>query len=566
MKKKLIFIFIIIIIFGALFIIERAFNKNEKDLDENVSNNNVSIDFIEESTESIIKQIEEDIKAQNKEIIIVNTVEEMKKADFKLGDFVETRGYYEEDDNGAAVYQIVEKNENSIGEDLNNGLEAKIIVKNKVNVHQLGAKGDGTTDDTSAIQKALDCGDVYIEFLKDRIYKVTELNLEEGNKILGNGATLKRPNLKSDEYRYSDGDIKWSRLMSFNYFNENGGNSKDTSINGLIFDGSAFEMWKEEDEYKYQQASLLIVLADSENQKEIHANINIDNCKFINNYSDGIHIVQNINAKIENCVSQDCFRGGLVITGGDSNIECNNMKCISNRVNDGVDVEIDSEGYDGSEKSYIQITNMEIDDDFDIAVVDGSKFVGDNIVMTKDTGSFNLENYDSEIYLKNSKLYSNGKTCYFEKANTTLENVEFYAASDIDEEIQLLTLYDYGEGNTENNFKIKNCKFYGLSDRRYMISGIGGAVINGRIEVEGCYFNPDINQYGIGGNIGPASFQVREISVKNCVFDNCGYVCNVVKTKYIESSKWIISNIQITNEENKGILKDWGKDAIIEYN
>ena len=129
----------------------------------------------------------------------------------------------------------------------------------------------------------------------------------------------------------------------------------------------------------------------------------------------------------------------------------------------------------------------------------------------------------------------------------------------------IMKLIDLGQGNTENYFEINNCKFYGLKDRKYLISGIGGAIINGNMQVVGCYFNPDINQYAIGGNVGPTSFQVREIQVQDCTFDNCGYVCNIVKTQYIDSSKWIISNMKITNEQNKGIFKEWGKEAIIEY-
>lgn len=439
------------------------------------------------------------------------------------------------------------------------------VIKNKINVEQFGAKGDGITDDTEAIQKAFDQGECYIEFSKGKTYKVTELELREGNKILGNGATLKRANLKSANYKYTDEQIYWNRIILFYYYEGNGGNSKNTLIDNLTFDGSAFEMWNESDGYKYQQASLLLVLAESENNKEIHANINITNCKFINNYSDGIHIAQNVNAKINNCTSQDCFRGGLVVTGGASNVECNNMKCISTKVNDGVDIEIDTDGYNGTKKSNITINNMQIDDDFDVAVVEGSKFIGNNITMTKDTGSFNLENFNSEIEIKNSKFYSDGKSCYFAKANTKLENVQFYAASDIKEDTQLLELIDLGNENTENYFEIKDCKFYGLKDRKYMISGIGGAIINGKIQVIGCYFDPNINEYAIGGKVGMTDFQVREILVKNCTFDNIGYSCCVVKTKYIDSSKWTISNMKVTNNQNKGVFNDWGKEAIIQY-
>lgn len=94
-------------------------------------------------------------------IIHVDNVQDMKKGDFSAGNLAITHKYYSDQDDGGAEYEIVASKTIDDGGSsitLDNGLQAKLLRQGTVSVKQFGARGDGTTDDSKAIQAAVNAG------------------------------------------------------------------------------------------------------------------------------------------------------------------------------------------------------------------------------------------------------------------------------------------------------------------------------------------------------------------------------------------------------------------------
>ena len=121
------------------------------------------------------------------------------------GSYAQTTGYYSNNDGGGAIYHITSSTPAGYYETLDNGLYAEIVIlNNTVNAASYGIKGDGTYDDATAIQAAIDdaCnyiqlkgsatdsfgGPIRVELPDKKMYIKTQLTCNQSLSIHGGGA------------------------------------------------------------------------------------------------------------------------------------------------------------------------------------------------------------------------------------------------------------------------------------------------------------------------------------------------------------------------------------------
>lgn len=139
-----------------------------------------------------------------KAIRYYDTVADMKSdTTLKNGMYAKTKGYYSVNDGGGSEYHITSTESlTEYYETLNNNLYANLIIKDKVNVKQFGAKGNGDNDDTNSIQN---CINIYNNiFIPKGTYLINNLSINKDNvKIYGenkNNTTLLNINEDSNAF------------------------------------------------------------------------------------------------------------------------------------------------------------------------------------------------------------------------------------------------------------------------------------------------------------------------------------------------------------------------------
>ncbi len=283
-------------------------------------------------------------------------------------------------------------------------------------IKDFGATGNGITDDTNAIQNAINTvyekGGGVIVF-PPGIYVVKSVTLKDNIVYQGYGATIKRP-ARQD---------KWTRTFTTDYKGK--ANSKPLIIKGFTFDGNSQNQGAYRN-YELEQAHLIFLVGDPKFPGKLQAVV--EDCNFKNGVADGISVYTNVDVKIKNIEASDVFRGGFVLTGGNSSVDVSNLTTKSQVDQTGIDIEVDGKGYGNTLKVDVKMENLNlIDGDFDIAVAEGSKVVGTNIFSES---PFYLFALNSTVKLTHSKFKVGAADGYSNRIlfphDVTFEDCEFY--------------------------------------------------------------------------------------------------------------------------------------------
>lgn len=256
-----------------------------------------------------------------------------------------------------------------------------------------GALGNGVADDTAAIQAAVNAaapgrGTVLIP---PGTYIVTSITLAAGITIEGYGATLKRPPNQG----------KWLRTLDAPQTGPGSFSSDSDSplltVRGLTIDGNSANQGSYRG-LELEHAHLIFLAANP--AKAGRLRVCLEDLVLRNSVADGVHAFNNVDLQVVNCRADDCFRGGLNVTGGYTVVQVQNLITTGRVDRTGIDVEIEhATGFGGSTTVDITLNGLILDGDFDVAVYEGSRVVATEVVSG--TG-FSLYAEDSMVRISDS--------------------------------------------------------------------------------------------------------------------------------------------------------------------
>lgn len=488
----------------------------------------------------------------NKRVIFMDTVAKMKESILQVGDVIQTLGFYEINDGGAAIYKIrepkVDDNENSgLLHFTVNNLVAEIIAKETLNIKQLGAKDN---EDCTNVFKSLSKFKGIKIFLPKATYYLSDIiDLEninlEGNdtKIIAKSQATEREHLihftgvtklKNISFiqncntsmcyfgNTQDSVIERCRFI-VNKFKCNGYVDLYTNNNNIVFKNCYFDCYSVVNGVAHGGG----IWVREYNANKTSKNITFENCEIKHYSKDETIAVWNWNGKVENVTIDNNYIHDYE--------DCPSPHFITIAIDTGklINSRIERKGKSCSASDHISIVKSIFDNVVYKPTIQNCKFDLDTPLYTAIFNGGSIVK-NCEVINKNKCKVNSGSELIFEGCNFTLEKFNLNSSKFNNCTFKMTNnkpAISQDSAICQGGLTLTNCKFYDFIFGAFFLQII---YANSKVILDNVKFiNPNIDKLNQFIN----SSVEYEQHINNC---------DVYKNVYMPKAKGYLINCRLS--------------------
>lgn len=320
-----------------------------------------------------------------------------------------------------------------------------------------------TDPDTERIQAAIDdasaAGGGTVVLAPGGSYTITSLDLPAGIILELNGSTLTLAGSQPNFTRMiTTQNVLWDQSYD----------SPLTVIRNGVLNGNRANQGTYTG-YELEQQAPIFLSADTTSAGRLR--VLLFNLVVEESTGDGVHVRNNVAVQMEGIRTRNCFRGGITVTGGYSNVQIADWTGGGDVHPYSLNVEVDGTGYGGSQVDEIQIVNAQLEAGFDVGLAAGSRMEATNVRVASPV--LNLVGGGSTVWLFTNCSFAVGvlnnvSNRIVRPGNLTLDGCEFVAVlpnSGTGRALRAVDLYWYLSGSTFTGQRVR------LVDCRWRLTG-----------------------------------------------------------------------------------------------
>ena len=254
-----------------------------------------------------------------------------------------------------------------------------------------GAAGDGETDDTAALQAAIErarLSNAAVLYFPAGAYQVTSLELPPGLSLFGYDATLRQAPHQSES----------AQMLRLTHTGDD--DSALTLVQGLTFDGNR-DAQGEFTDWQYQESDLFSVSANP--TRSGRTQLVAEDLSFVNTGGNGLLLGPNTKSTVCQLAGNEVFTDLLKLSGGNSTLEARAIVASGSIGTTSIAITSQTQGYDGRHSVDVTLDDIALENgDLEIDVQGDSSVDARRISVNE--APFYLRAVRSSVRISDSSL------------------------------------------------------------------------------------------------------------------------------------------------------------------